>query len=150
VSETTLAEARLGLRKMLGINLKRKLNYTIYGLLIPPDAETTVQKVLLATLQVSPTSDVAITNITSGANVFRGQVTWWVEPMLGDASTTTWYAFARPDQGRAIRFCFQQGFENMASRDYYNPKNNCRIYQFEGRFAAAVGNYRAVYKNAGA
>ena len=149
-STTTLSAARLALRKMLGASLKRKLNYTVFGLLVPEDLETTTQQLLSATLQIFPTVEgAAVTNVTSGTQLFRGQVTWWDDPLLGDSSTVGWYAFANPTTARAIVYCHQQGYEQMVTRNYYNPKNNCRIWQFEGRFAAAVNNYRGVYMNFG-
>jgi len=79
--------------------------------------------------------------------VFRGQLTWWVEPML--SSTTCWFAFALPAQARSICYGHQTGFERMVTRSYMNPKNNARVFQFEGRFAAVASNHLGAYRNLG-
>jgi hypothetical protein len=142
-SQTTLAAARLALRALTGPGGKRQLNYTVAGLLIPEALETTTQQFLSPNVVVTPVT-------TATGEIFRGQVKWWVEPMLTDASATGWYAFADPAIARQIVYAYQRGFESMRKRDYYNPKNNCRIFQFEGRFAAAVNTWRGLYFNAGA
>ena len=139
-SETTLTAARLLFRALTGPSNKRKLNLTADYLLSPFALETGVQKLLTATLQIYPTS-------TANTEIFRYTVDYDVEPMLDDASSTAWYLFAR--KARPIVYCHQRGYENMKKRNYYNPKNNCRIFQFEGRFAAAVSSYRGVFCNFG-
>lgn len=141
-STTELSAMRLKLRQQTGVSAKRKLNFTLFGLLIPEALETTTQQLLAATLQINPTTE-------SNTPVFKGQVDWWVEPMLTDYSAQMYYGFANPQLARSIVYCFQTGFENMKTRNYFNPKNNCRIFQFEGRFAAAANHHRGIIRNAG-
>lgn len=142
-STTQLSALRLLLRKQKGPSGRRYLNLTLKMLLIPEDQETTTQQ-LLASLKVIP---VPITDAT--ADIFRGQVDYRVEPMLGDNSSLIYYGFADKNIARAIVYTFQRGFEGLKTRNYYNPKNNARVFQFEGRFAAAIRNWRGVARNAG-
>ncbi len=139
---TELNKFRLRLRKQTGVSGKRKLNYTLYGLLVPEDLETTTQQLLDATLAM-----VAVTSATT--NPYKGKVTWWVEPMLGESSAKKYYGFANPAAARAIVYAHQVGFETMKRRNYFNPKNNSQMFQFEGRFAAAIADWRGVCRTKG-
>jgi signal peptide peptidase SppA len=137
---TQLSAMRLTLRKQTGVGGQRKLNQTLGRLLIPEDLETTTQQLLAATLSITP-------HVETETPVFKGSVDWHVEPRLADHSTAKYYGFSKGS--RAIVYAHQRGFENMVTRNYFNPKNNCRTWQFEGRFAAAVNNYREIVRNAG-
>jgi len=140
-STAQLSAVRLLLRQMTG-QKGRQLNQTVWGLLIPEALETTTQQLLLPSVTVMPVT-------TATGEIFRGQVKWWVEPMLTANSAAAWYSFANPARSRSIVYCYQRGYERMRSTNYYNPQNNCRIFQFAGRFAAGVNNYRGVIRNAG-
>jgi hypothetical protein len=140
-SKTTLSAARLAFRQMLGVGGFRKLGLPLTTLVIPNEHETTCQELLQTTLGTFPPE-------ASGLDVFRGQVQYFVEPLLSDSSTTGWYAFSK--RRRSIIYAHQVGFERMVTRSYYQPKNNSRVWQFEGRFAATVVDHRGVYLNAGA
>ena len=140
---TQLSAMRLKLRQQTGVGGRRKLNWTLRRLLIPEALETTTQQLLSATLQINPTQE-------SATPVFKGQVAWDVEPKLTDNSATIYYGFMDPSVARTIVYCHQRGYERMKRRSYYNPQNNCRIFQFEGRFAAGINNYRGIVRNAGA
>jgi len=142
-STAQLSAMRLLLRQQQGVGARRNLNYTLARLLIPEALETTTQQLLAATLSIYPTQE-------SATPIFKGQVTWDVEPMLTANSSLIYYGFADSARARSIVFAHQTGYESMRSRNYYNPKNNCRMWQFEGRFAAAINNYRGVVRNAGA
>ena len=141
-SQTTLSEMRKLLRKQTGVSAQRKLNLTVKGILIPEDLETTVQQLLTATISVVPVT-------TATGEVFRGAVDWWVDPQMADASTTQYFGFADKNLIHPIVYMFQQGFENMRATTYYNNKNGCRVYQFEGRFGVGVANWRGVIRNTG-
>ncbi len=141
-STTELSEMRKLLRKQVGVGQRRTLSLTLRRLLIPTDLETTTQQLLAATLNIVPETE-------SNAQIFRGQVAYDVDPMLDDASTQVYYGFGDPRIARAIRFTFQRGYERMRVRNYFNPKNNSRVWQFEGRFAAAIDNWRGTVRNAG-
>lgn len=141
-STTQLASIRLLFRQQTGVSKKRKLNLTIKGILIPSELETTTQQLLSTGVRVVPVT-------TATGELFRGEVDYWVEPMLSDASALQWYAFANKAMIRPIVYCHQVGFETMKSRLYFNPKNNSRVFQAEGRFAAAARNWRGTARNAG-
>jgi signal peptide peptidase SppA len=136
-----LAAMRLKLRKQLGISGKRNLNYNLKKLLIPSDLETGADKLLGASNVVPVTS----------ANVpaFKQKVTPIVEPMLDADSITKYYGLEEPRISKSIVYCHQMGFGRMRIRIYYNPRNGCLHYQFEGRFAAAVRDHRGIVRNAG-
>lgn len=138
-SETELSDMRKLFRAMKEVNAKRYLNLHPGFLLCPYSLETTTEKLLTTTLQIFPTG-------TAG-ELFRKKVDYDVEPMLEDHSSAYWYLFAVA--AAAIVYVYQTGYETVKRRDYYNPKNNCRMYQFEGRVAAAVNNYRGVCRNEG-
>ncbi len=110
--------------------------------MLPEDLEITAIQLLKATLQVMPEQ-------TTDINPFRGAINYLCEPRLGDASAKAWYGFAPRSAARNICYVHQAGFEQMVTRVYFDPKTNSRIHQFEGRFAAAVNNYRGVVRNAG-
>lgn len=142
-STTELAKIRLKLRKQKGVSALRKVNLNLAALLVPEDLETTTQQLLAPNIVVAPTT-------TSTGEIFRGSVAYYVEPMLGDVSATIYYGFARKTQARAIVYAKQIGFEKMKSRLYYDEKTNNRILQCEGRFAAAVRQWRGVVRDNGA
>jgi signal peptide peptidase SppA len=141
-STTELAAMRLLLRKQTGVSAKRKLNFNLAGLLIPEELETVTQQLLEATLTINATTE-------NATPLFKGKVAYWVEPMLADYSAVKYYGFAPKDLARSIVYAHQTGFENMKTSNYYNPKNNCRTFQFEGRFAAAINTWRGIVRNAG-
>lgn len=139
-----LAAMRLLLRSQRGLSNQRALNLTLYGLLVPEDLETDCEKLLGSGIVVVPTAE-------TGAQLFRqggkSGVLFWVEPMIGEASEKYYYGFANPRIARPIIFCHQSGYETVRQRTYFNDKNQCRIFQFESRYAAAVRDYRGVVQN---
>jgi len=141
-STAELSAMRLLLRQQTGIG-GRKLAHTLNLLLIPEDLETVTQQLLLATLNITP-----VTAVTT--EPFRGRVTHAVEPMLAANSTTIYYGFANPARGRSIVYAHQRGYEKMKTTTYFEPRNQCRFWQFSGRFAAAVNSWRGVVRNNGA
>lgn len=142
VSETELAKQRLLLRKQTGVSGKRKLNQTVKWVLIPEDLETTTERVLSGNVPLMPTT-------ASSAEVFRGKVGWIVEPMLGEDSAAKWYALADPRIARSIVVAHQRGFERMKTTNYYDNATKSRVFDFEGRFAAAVRSANGITRNAG-
>jgi signal peptide peptidase SppA len=146
VSTTQLDKMRLKFRQQSGISAKRKLNLNTNLILVPPTLETAADQTLGQQMILPvPATD-------SNTNIYRGRVDYAVDVMLEDYTlgTSQWYAFADPRIARAIIYCYQQGYERMQRRLYFNPKNNCRILQVEGRMAAAVRQWRGVVKNYGA
>jgi capsid assembly protease len=142
ISTTTLAEGRKLMRLQTHVGAKRRVRIGPALILVPAEIETKAEEII-APLQMVPTKN-------DDVNVFRGKLQIITETMLSDASATAWYLFARKDRVRAIVFMFQNGFEQGKKTTYYNPKNNCQIFKIEGRFGAAAGNHRGVFKNAGA
>jgi signal peptide peptidase SppA len=142
-SQSELAAMRLKLRKQKGVSAKRKLNLTLETILIPEDLETATEQMLKVGVAVVPVT-------TATGEIFRGRVKYVVDPQLADSSTAVYYGFANKNLARAIVYTFQKGFEQMKTRNYYSPKSNSRTFQFEGRFAAAVRNWRGVVRNNGA
>lgn len=133
---------RLKLRKQTGVGAVTKLNQKFWGILIPEDLEEDTERAL-ANLPIMPTA-------ASGVETFRGKVRWMVDTMLGEASAAVWYGMANPQRSRAICYAHQTGFESLRVRVYFNDKNNCRVHQFEGRFAAIARTHRGIVKNVGA
>lgn len=140
-STTQLALVRKKLRKILGLNQKLKLSQTVARLLIPEDLETATEQ-LLASLQVVP-----VTETTT--QVFRGRVQWSVVPMLAEASTSMWYAISNARK-RALVYAHLRGFETMKTTSFFDPRTECRVWNFKGRFGAAVRTYRTIVRNYGA
>jgi hypothetical protein len=85
----------------------------------------------------------------ANVNVFRSRIQPVVDPMLDDASTLIWYLFADPRMVRTIVIAFMQGYQGGARQSYYNPKNQCQVFQIDCRFAAAVRNWRGAVMNTG-
>lgn len=140
-SETELDAMRALLRAQLGPSGVRPMGYGLDLIVVPSALETTTEK-LLGDFQVVPVA-------AADAEIYRGRTKFAVEPMLSAWSTTAWYAFAAPNRGRAVVYVHQIGYEKMKIRTYTDPRTNSIVFQFEGRFAAAVRNHRAVARNAG-
>jgi len=140
-SEAELSNVRRLLRQQQGVSGKRTMAYDLFGILIPTQIETDAEK-LLADLNVIPAA-------AADAEIYRGRVRYWPEPMLDGYSTAVWYGFANPARARGIIVCYQQGFETMKLRTYVDQRTNNLVYQCEGRFAAAVRNYRGIVRNPG-
>ena len=141
-STTQAALMRKAMRKQLTYGGKRRLRIGPSVALVPTDLETAAEQVF------SPLTVVPVTEAT--ATPFKGKITPVVEPMLDDASTSKWYAFADPRRVRTIVVAFMQGFQNGGKiQTYFEPKNQSQIFQIEGRFGAAVRNYRGVVENFG-
>jgi len=140
-STTQLSLMRKKLRKIYGLNGKVKLSQTLAKLLIPEDLETVTEQ-LLAELQIVP-----VTETTT--QIFRKKVSWVVVPMLAESSTSVYYGISSARR-RAIVRVHQRGFERMKTTSYFDPKTECRVWNFKGRFGAAVRTYRSIIRNAGA
>ena len=141
-SVTDLALIRLRLRRQKGPTGKRKINQSLVGLLIPEDLETVTEQLLDPQRVAVPITDVTV-------NTFRGRVAWWIDPQLADWSLVFYFGFANPQRSKSIVHCYQTGYERMQMRSYFNPKSNCRVWQFEGRFAAGINSWRGVVRDAG-
>ncbi len=141
-SQAQLKLMRKNFRKQTAVNSNVKLNQKLVKILVPEDLETDAE-VALAPLPIYPAT-------TTNVETFRGKVQWIVDAMLGTASAAIWYGFANPQSAQSICFAHQSGYDSLRVRTYFNPKNNCRVNQFEGRFAAIARSWRGVQKNVGA
>lgn len=142
-SATAFAGMRTAMRLQMDVGGKARLRVAPRFILVPAELETVNEQVLLPNLQM-----VAVTDATT--NVFRSKLLPLCEPMLSDASAVAYYAVADPVRVRSIVVGFQQGFDaGGKKRTYYNPRNNCQVFQIEGRFGAAVRNFRGLVKNPG-
>jgi len=89
-------------------------------------------------------------NADTSVNVFRSKITPILEQQIDDGtSLLPWYLLGDPREVRAIVFCFQTGFEGGKVLMYFDPERRSRIYQIEGRFAAAIRNWRGIVRNSG-
>jgi len=138
-SESELSAVRLLLRQQTDPN-GRVLGYSLARVLCPSELETTVEKVL-ADLQVVPAS-------TSDAEPFRRRIGFDVEPILSETSAARWFAFASGGQG-AVVFTHQRGYEKMQVRQYRDNATQSLVFQFSGRFAAAVLSPGSAIRNDG-
>ncbi len=98
LSETTLSAARLAMRKQQGL-AKRPINVTPKFLIVPPELETTAEK-LLAAIQPTNSNDV---------NPFATKLVLLVEARL--TSPTRWYVVADPNMIEGLEYAYLQGEE---------------------------------------
>ena len=96
-SETTLSAVRKAMRATKGLDGKTLVNVVPKYLLVGPELETDVEK-LLAAIYAATTDDV---------NVFGSKLSLLVEPRITDSS---WYVFADPSRLAA----FQYGYLSSA------------------------------------
>jgi hypothetical protein len=139
---TELSDMRLLLRQQTEVG-GQKLNQTVQNILVPEALETATETLLSPQSRVLPAT-------TATAELWRGRVGWWVEPELTNNSAAIWYAFGTIAQTRPIVYAHQKGFENLKTRNYFDPTNNTRTFQFEARMAAAINTWRGVVRNMGA
>lgn len=88
----------------------------------------------------------------SDLNVYRGKVTIVGEPELDLVSNKVWYGFADPRNPRNATVVrgYQKGFPETGKKErWYDPGTKCMNFSLEGRFAAAVKQYRTAVRNKG-
>jgi len=141
-SQTSAATMRQLMRAQKGVGGVRRARFGPAIALVPTTLETNAEQ----TFEPYGVVPVVDTNI----NTFRGKVQVAVEPMLDDADTLAWYMFANPALAWTVCHMFQTGYgQGGKTRTYYNPSNNCQVFNIEGRFGVAASNYRGAVKNAG-
>jgi signal peptide peptidase SppA len=141
VTVAQLGPMRQLMRNQTSPGAKRKLSFPPVIALVPTSLETGAEQVLLPSNMIPQTD--------ANVNVFRSRIQPVVDPMLDDASTLIWYLFADPRMVRTIVIAFMQGYQGGARQSYYNPKNQCQVFQIDCRFAAAVRNWRGAVMNTG-
>lgn len=133
-------------QKGIGKGASRRLAYTLNLILAGIKNETALDQVLGTT----KIAQIAVPTAETGVNVFRGNLDYAIDAMIDDEATSAaWYGFTKNATAKPIVHVFMQGYERMKVRTYYDPKNNSRVWQFEGRFACAVRDWKGLVKNPG-
>jgi signal peptide peptidase SppA len=109
--------------------------------------ETTSEQVFLPPPPDSP----AFYTADSSINFFRNKIIPKLEQQIDDWSLGAygWFLLADPALVRSIVYVHQTGFEGGKLMQWYDPRNRCRVTSIEGRFAAAVRNWRGIVRNSG-
>ncbi|GGF76991.1 phage prohead protease, HK97 family [Mameliella alba] len=136
ISETTLAAARLAMRKQTGIG-DEAIDVTPRFVLVPPDEETTAEKVL-AQIAATKTADV---------NPFEN-LTLVTDVRLTD--TAAWYVAADPASIDGLEYAYLEGspgpqIETKQGFEVDGVQMKVRL-----DFGCGWVDYRGWYKNAGA
>lgn len=142
ISETTLAEGKLQMRKQKNLRKKETLNISPSFLIVPAAKEVSAQKLL------SSYTDLASNN--SGVpNVFRNSLNLVVDAELDTYSSTAYFLAAAPQDIDTIEVTYLNGddmpkLESRMGWDYLGME--WRIYIDYG---VTVLDYRGLQKNAG-
>jgi hypothetical protein len=128
------------MRKQVGIDKKRKLNYQPKILAVPAALETAGEQHLSRLLVPNETKNIVPES--------QRRLELVVEPLLDDASETAWHLFTDPDLLAAVIFCYLEG--------QTGPMIRMKEFGFMGAqtevaldFAAEPLDYRATVKNPG-
>ena len=136
-SETTLSAVRKTMRTTKGLDGKTLVNVVPKYLLVGPELETDVEK-LLAAIYAATTDDV---------NVFGSKLSLLVEPRITDAS---WYVFADPSRLAAFQYGYlssAQGVQIQRSEAWTTLGMRFRAWL---DFGSGWLESRAAYLNEGA
>jgi phage major head subunit gpT-like protein len=135
--ESTLTAARKALRTMKGLDNKTPISATPRYILVGPELETDVEK-LLASIYATTTSDV---------NPHAGKLSLLVEPRLG--TSKAWYVFADPSVMPVLEFAYLSSAPGpqLASRDGWEILG--REFRVVLDFGAGATDWRGAYRNAG-
>ncbi|PCH70213.1 MAG: peptidase U35 [Rhodobacteraceae bacterium] len=137
LSETTLSAARLAMRKQKGL-AKRPINVAPKFLIVPPELETTAEK-LLASIQPTTSGDV---------NPFAGKLELLVEARL--TSTTRWYVTADPAMIEGLEYAYLQGEEGPQVETRAGFEVDGIEFKVRLDFGAAFLDWRSWQMNPGA
>lgn len=135
--ETTLTAARKALRTMKGLDGKTPVSATPRYILVGPELETTVEK-LLASIYATSTDDV---------NPHAGKLSVLVEPRLG--TSKAWWVFADPAMMPVIECAYLSSAPGpqLASRDGWEVLG--REFRVVLDFGCGATDWRGAYRNAG-
>jgi HK97 family phage prohead protease len=136
LSEDSLSDARLALRKQKGTDGKTTISVTPKTLLVGPELETKAEK-LLTTINATTTDDV---------NPFGGKLLLAVEPRITDDS---WYVFADPATVPVLEYSYLSSAPGpqMSSREGWEVLSvEYRVYL---DFGAGAIDWRGVVRNPG-
>ncbi|MFT4061085.1 MAG: Mu-like prophage major head subunit gpT family protein [Edaphocola sp.] len=140
ISETTLSAARLAIRRQVTPGGKLPLGLKPKYLIVPPDLETTAQKLLSAVLATT----------TGDVNIFAGSLQVIVSDMLTD--TKAWYIAADPATSTVdgLVYAYLNGEEGLKTESQYNFNTDALEVKGKLFFDAKVWGYQGWYKNPGA
>ena len=134
--ESTLTAARKALRTMRGLDGKTPISATPRYILVGPELETDVEK-LLASIYATSTDDV---------NPFGGKLSLLVEPRL---TGNGWYVFADPAVMPVLEFAYLSSAPGpqLASRDGWEVLG--REFRVVLDFGCGATDWRGAYRNPG-
>lgn len=133
----SLAAARLAMRRQTGLS-GRPIAVAPKYLIVPPELETTAEKVLAS---INPAT-------TDSVNVFSGALELLVEARLSD--TGAWYVAADPAQVPGLEYSYLQGAEGPQIEQRAGFEVDGLEVKVRLDFGAAWLDWRGVYRNAGA
>jgi len=128
---------------MTGVGGEGSANYDLNRILVPPALWAGTKRLLKPLVSVLPVT-------TATAEMWRGEVGYAKEKNLTAASTAVWYTLEDPAFARAFVYAHMIGYQRMRITRYLDPKNQCLVFQVEGRFAAAARNPRGATRDVGA
>lgn len=137
ISVTSLAEARLKMRKQKGL-AGRPINMRPRFLVVPPELELTAEQVLAA---IQPTT-------TDDVNPFGGKLELLVETRL--SSATRWYLVSDPVTTEGLEYSYLQGEEGPQIETKQGFEIDGMAFKVRLDFGAAFLEHRGWFRNTGA
>lgn len=137
ISVTSLAEARLNMRKQKGL-AGRPINVRPRFLVVPPELELVAEQVLAA---IQPTT-------TGDVNPFGGKLELLVETRL--SSATRWYLVSDPVTTEGLEYSYLQGEEGPQIETKQGFEIDGMAFKVRLDFGAAFLEHRGWFRNAGA
>lgn len=137
ISVTSLAEARLKMRKQKGL-AGRPINMRPRFLVVPPELELTAEQVLAA---IQPTT-------TDDVNPFGGKLELLVETRL--SSATRWYLVSDPATTEGLEYSYLQGEEGPQIETKQGFEIDGMAFKVRLDFGAAFLEHRGWFRNTGA
>lgn len=137
----TLSAARTAMRRQTGLKGEDALNITPSFVIVPPELETGVEKLLV--------SDTDLTAQASGVrNVFKNSLTMIVDAELTD--TAAWYLAAAPAAIDTFEVAFLDGVQSPFIEQRESWDTDGIEYKVRLDFGVKCWDYRGLYKNPGA
>lgn len=136
ISVTSLAEARLKMRKQKGL-AGRPINVRPRFIVVPPELELTAEQVLAA---IQPTT-------TDDVNPFGGKLELLVETRL--SSATRWYLVSDPATTEGLEYSYLQGEEGPQIETKQGFEIDGMAFKVRLDFGAAFLEHRGWFCNSG-
>ena len=136
-----LSAARTAMRRQKGLRGEDALNISPSYVIVPPELETIVEKLLKSDTDLNATA-------AGIRNVFKNSLTMITDAELADAKT--WYLAANPSMIDTV----EVGFLDGVSSPMIEQRNGWDVdgieYKIRLDFGVKVWDYRGLYKNPGA